>query len=479
MLSVIVPIYNEEAALPAFLAMVDAWDHPCETVFVDGGSTDGTLSLLGERTVLVGPKGRGEQCRLGIAATGGDHLLFLHVDTILDEGALAHIDQALDAGVKWGCLTIDFTSHSPEYRFGIRKSNWRARRVGIAFGDQGMFMTREALAAAGGMPDACIMEDYELSRRLRRAYGKPAVLPDRITASVRRFEAGNHTLIGFKMSGLRLLYRLGVPPERIQGLYGDVREGDGGSAGEGVATKRAGIMREAGGTRRRGHGEREDGEASEDAEARVLILFTRVPTPGKTKTRLSPALSPEDCAEAQRALLADAVQALSALDCDVTVCYAPDHEGRPDAAGLFDRFTAILGACYRHPTRRLRLARQRGGGLGERMDAAFADAFAQGAARCLLMGSDVVGVTATDLEEAFRQLDDADVVLGPAEDGGYWLVGLKRPFPELFAGKRYGGSGAYADARAACAGHGRSVAEGPRKHDVDTPEDLREAWRIA
>lgn len=224
MLSIVVPIYNEEVALPSFLHMIDSWSYPCEIVFSDGGSTDTTLSLLEGRTVVTGAKGRGPQCRLGVQSSTGEHVLFLHVDTALDDSALGHIDNELAAGTAWGCLTIDFTSHKPEYRFGIRKSNWRAKYMGIPFGDQAMFMTRNALDAVGGMPDIPIMEDYELSRRLRRAFGWPKQLPDTITASVRRFETGNRTFIGFQMAGLRLLYRLGVSPEKISTMYRDIRE---------------------------------------------------------------------------------------------------------------------------------------------------------------------------------------------------------------------------------------------------------------
>lgn len=223
MLSVIVPVYNERAALPAFLTMADAWDYPHELVFSDGGSDDGTLGLLGGRRVVRGPKGRGGQCRRGVAASRGDHLLFLHADTAVANEALAHVVAALDAGASWGCLTIDYGPDTPMYRFGVRKSNFRAGVLGTPFGDQGMFMTRAALDRVGGVPDLPLMEDYELSLRLRRAFGRPRQLPDHIHASARRFEAGNAFLVGLQMGWLRLRYRLGASPEELQRVYGDAR----------------------------------------------------------------------------------------------------------------------------------------------------------------------------------------------------------------------------------------------------------------
>lgn len=222
-LSVVVPVYNEHVALPAFLAMVDAWGYPCEVVFSDGGSDDGTLELLEGRTVVRGSKGRGGQCRRGVERSHGEHLLFLHVDTFVGASALAHAVQALDAGAAWGCMTIDYGPDTPMYRFGVRKSNFRAGVLGTPFGDQGMFMTRTALEQVGGVPDLPLMEDYELSLRLRRAFGRPRQLPDVIRASARRFEAGNAVLIGAQMGWLRLRYRLGASPEDLQRAYGDVR----------------------------------------------------------------------------------------------------------------------------------------------------------------------------------------------------------------------------------------------------------------
>ncbi|WP_165247364.1 TIGR04283 family arsenosugar biosynthesis glycosyltransferase [Adlercreutzia sp. ZJ141] len=494
MLSIVVPVYNEETALPAFLHMVDSWNYPCEIIFSDGGSTDDTMSLLEGRTVVRGAKGRGGQCRRGVEASQGEHILFLHVDTTINETALQHIQETLDSGASWGCLTVDFTSHRPEYRFGIRKSNLRARVGGIPFGDQGMFMTRAALDRVGGVPDICIMEDYELSRRLRKAFGWPRQLSDRITASVRRFEAGNHTLIGFQMAWLRFRYRRGTSPERIQQLYGDVREKAKRNAvapKETVAAaapaavvsattaqptpERAAVKRVAQLVPELSSAALEP-SALTQPESRIageaLVLFTRVPVAGKAKTRLAPTLSPEQCADVQRALIADTVSMLSQLDRDIVVCYAPDHDDQPNGEAIFATFKHSLQCCYTHPTRQLHFIEQRGRTLGARMDAAFEDAFSMGATSCLLMGSDIPNVRVAELNRAFDKLTRRDVVLAPSQDGGYWLVGLRERFPELFADKRYGTDSVFEDAKRTCAEQGRTVAFGPQKLDIDTPSEL-------
>lgn len=528
-LSIIVPVYNEEEALPAFLRMLDSWHCPREVIFSDGGSTDATLKLLRGRAVVCGPKGRGGQCQRGVAASHGSGILFLHVDTRIQETALEHIEQALARGVIWGCLTVDFSSHAPEYQFGIRKSNLRARIGGTPFGDQGMFMTRAALDQVGGVPDICIMEDYELSRRLRRAFGWPKQLPDRIVASVRRFEVGNRTLIGMQMAWLRLRYRLGTSPERIQQLYGDVREKSlvkPEEAPEHTLAER----KEAHGRIPLKQGElcshalAKPEEAPERLSGQVVILFTRVPVPGKAKTRLSPVLTPQQAADVQRALIADTVGMLSLLNRDILVCYAPDHADQSNAQELLDDFKTLLNSCWHRsdsasprmsgdafvdasvriptcgfdgtlasgsvdtlanvsasdsagtlanaPAGKLLFAPQRGASLGERMDDAFATAFSMGAHTCLLMGSDIPGVRSSELEEMFQALDGADVLLAPSDDGGYWLVGLKERFSPLFAEREFSTASVFKEAQRTCATYGRTLVTGSCKPDVDCPADL-------
>ena len=107
------------------------------------------------------------------------------------------------------------------------------------------------------------------------------------------------------------------------------------------------------------------------------------------------------------------------------------------------------------------------------MAAAMDRVLALGHSPCVLIGSDLPLLTAAHLNGAFAALEGADATLGPTPDGGYYLVGLKRPCPPLFAGKRYGSGDVYGDAVAALEAAGRSFAPAPACADVDTPEDLR------
>lgn len=206
---------------------------------------------------------------------------------------------------------------------------------------------------------------------------------------------------------------------------------------------------------------------------RAVILFTRVPLPGHTKTRLELALTPEQCASVQSALAADIVRTLAQADCDLHVFYAPDCAHLPGAGERFAEFKSLLRAAYAKAGRDLRFFPQEGPDLGARMNDAFQRAFALGARKCLLIGSDMVEFGADEIEAAFSRCVGERVVLAPSEDGGYWLVGLARPFPGLFAGKTYGAGAVFEEALRTCEQQGRPVARGPSRRDVDTLADLR------
>ena len=198
----------------------------------------------------------------------------------------------------------------------------------------------------------------------------------------------------------------------------------------------------------------------------TLILFTRVPRAGQAKTRLIPALGEHGAAEFQWRLLArllgelrhGAEQGLWRLR--VYYCGTEGLERLRSMAGEGVAFVEQVD----DPD------------LGARMRAALERELGAGAPAVGLMGSDLPEATASVVAEALGLLEDpaVDVSLCPVEDGGYWFVGLKQPFPQLFKGTTYGGASVFEDALAACAAHGRTVATGPRLHDVDTPEDL--AW---
>lgn len=217
-LSVIVPILNEEEVLPAFLESIAQWNCVDEVLFADGGSYDATLALLKGHAVVSGAHGRGAQCRLGAQQAKGDALAFVHVDSIVPPDSMQAIRDALEGSTQWGCLSLRFNGGSLGMGIGAWCSNMRVRLTGIPFGDQVMFMTRSAYESVGGMPELPLMEDYELSRRLR-ALSWPRLLPQKVFTSARRFSNDGIIRVAAQMRYLRHLYRKGVDPDELARQY--------------------------------------------------------------------------------------------------------------------------------------------------------------------------------------------------------------------------------------------------------------------
>lgn len=192
-------------------------------------------------------------------------------------------------------------------------------------------------------------------------------------------------------------------------------------------------------------------------DKRALILFTKLPLAGKVKTRLMTHLPGTECAELQWALLRDLAPSLKGED-DLFVCYTP-HRLEAER-----RLRTLLRPANFLP--------QWGSDLGKRMHRAFRQVFGQGYDSCLLLGSDIPFVGKEDIAQAWQILDTHDAVFGPSEDGGYWLVGLKKLFAPLFERRNYGHGAVLAQALAVCADHGLSAGMASAKRDLDVWEDL-------
>lgn len=219
-LSIILPTLNEAQGIAATLAPLQALRRAGHEVIVaDGDSTDGTPALaapLADR-VIAAARGRARQMNAGAAVAGGDTLLFLHADTRLPECALEHIDEAL-ADHAWGRFDVAITGRPALLVLVAALMNLRSRLTGIATGDQALFVTRAAFKAVGGFPDQPLMEDIELSKRLKRL-GLPACLRERVATSGRRWERHGVWRTILHMWRLRFDYWRGVPAQRLARRY--------------------------------------------------------------------------------------------------------------------------------------------------------------------------------------------------------------------------------------------------------------------
>jgi len=190
-----------------------------------------------------------------------------------------------------------------------------------------------------------------------------------------------------------------------------------------------------------------------------IAVFAKAPIPGAVKTRLIPALGADGAATLHRTLVERALKCAVAADIGPVELWCAPDERDPFFHACRDRFG-------------VRLACQREGDLGTRMRAAFDAMLAEGG-RALLIGSDIPAMTLAYVRGADKALaDGSEVVIGPAEDGGYVLIGLSKVVPELFEGIDWGGPGVLQATRLRIERLGWRHLELPVLWDVDRPEDL-------
>ena len=174
MISVVIPTLNEAAFLPATLQALQANAAPHEVVVVDAGSADATreIATLAGVSVLVSTHGqRASQMNLGARHSRGEVLLFLHADTRLRPDSLVAVERALTrSGVVGGAFARRFDLPSRMVRWSCALADWRGRLTGWFFGDQAIFVRREAFAALSGFREWDVFEDVDFARRLRRRW---------------------------------------------------------------------------------------------------------------------------------------------------------------------------------------------------------------------------------------------------------------------------------------------------------------------
>jgi len=194
--------------------------------------------------------------------------------------------------------------------------------------------------------------------------------------------------------------------------------------------------------------------------ARCVIVFLKVPQKSKVKTRLSKFLDPEIVVDIYKNFVADILGMLNRSPYRIIVGYYPPH-AQPEAVEW-------LGPGYT-------LMPQLGNNLGKRMANAFDKIFSKGYQRALLLGTDFPDLPESIVDEAFKSLDHNDAVIGPAVDGGYYLIGFKSDsyLPEAFDGIPWGTENVFEKTMKVFRKHGLKIHALPKWRDIDTYEDLK------
>lgn len=225
LLSIIIPVFNEAHSIRTTLDAVKKIRGDVELIVVDGGSHDGTIEILNEcgANVIEGERGRGVQMHAGASKARGDVLWFLHADTIPPIDAAEKITEALkDKETVGGNFHIRFDGDTRPARF----LTWlypKLRKIGLLYGDSGIFVRRDVYKQIGGFKPFPIFEDLDLVRKVKRT-GRMIYLSSAVTTSSRRFEGRSFTLVFARWALLQLLYWLGANPYRLGKSYAPIRE---------------------------------------------------------------------------------------------------------------------------------------------------------------------------------------------------------------------------------------------------------------
>ncbi len=224
-LSIIIPTLNEAQSISATLDALRRVHGNIEIIIVDGGSDDRTVEIARQNgtQVIMSERGRGLQMNSGACIARGAALLFLHADTIAPPNAAELIAEALarDAGIAGGNFGIRFDGNRRAARF----LTWlypKLEKLGLCYGDSGIFVRASAYRQIGGFKSFPIFEDLDFVRRLGRC-GSMVHLPVAVVTSSRRFESRSFAFTFARWSILQGLYWVGISPRVLNQLYAPVR----------------------------------------------------------------------------------------------------------------------------------------------------------------------------------------------------------------------------------------------------------------
>ncbi len=220
-LSIIIPVLNEAANIVATLSSLQPMRaRGVEVIVVDGGSNDDTRALAAPQSdaVIAGDLGRATQMNTGATVASHNTLLFLHGDSLLPADADRLIDAALAGNVGWGYFTVGISGTHVMLPVIAWFMNHRSRLSGVATGDQGIFVTRELFTQIGGFPAQPLMEDVEITSRLRKIV-PPVQIGAAIITSGRRWEKYGVWRTILTMWRIRLAYFFGTPPAQLHRQY--------------------------------------------------------------------------------------------------------------------------------------------------------------------------------------------------------------------------------------------------------------------
>lgn len=395
-LSLVIPVIDEATNLQALLLSLQALRQKGhEIIVVDGGSRDNSVSIAKELADSCIPSisGRARQMNVGASQAKGDVLLFIHADSRLPVTVDSDTRACIEQGAAWGRFDISINSPSAMLKLVSFMMNIRSAFTGIVTGDQCLFVKRDLFDSLGGYADIPLMEDIELSSRLKKI-SPPACISNRVCTSARRWKKNGILRTILSMWRNRLRYWAGVSAEILADEYYPDRDATGRNA---------------------------------------ILVFAKAPLNEQVKTRLAPVLSASQRTELHKSLVCQTLELARSTGLTVEL-FTTETE---------NNFIKAVAKQYS-----VSLHEQQGDNLGQRMQNALADALSR-YSNVMLLGTDCPVISEDYIASAFSALSkhNIDVVFGPAEDGGYVLLATRRYIKPLFENISWGGSDVYSQSR--------------------------------
>ena len=419
--TVIIPTLNEEKYIVSCIKNIKSCLLKVEIIVSDGGSTDKTIEIAEDNgaKILFTNNGRGAQLNLGVKSASGDILIFLHADTLLPNNTNVLIDNIFaDDNVKVATFKMKFDIDNWILNF----YSWFTRFDSIftRFGDCGIVVRKNYFIDGNHFPNWKLFEDVHFLRQARKTIGVNT-LPGFVTTSTRRFLQNGFIKTQIRNSIYIMQYLINKKPDELYSKYNKMK----------------------------------------DFNKNAIIVFARFPTKGKVKTRLAKTLGGKFAKDFYKICAEHTFNEILKIHKNDTrkfIFYSDEKDREKIKKWTHSKFL---------------LSPQKGKDLGEKMQNAFQTVFNNGVSKTLIIGTDLPEISSEIINRSFELLNNNDIVIGPATDGGYYLLGMKNVYKELFTNLPWSTDKLFENTIDIINKLNLSISYLPRLSDIDTEEDLK------
>lgn len=420
--SVIIPTFNEECCIGKCLESIQQTLPGAEVIVSDGFSTDKTVEIALRYNIIVlqESKYRGAQLNSGAKKATGEVLIFLHADTKLPENAYDLIEEYFDHPLTTiATFSLSFDVDFPYLKFYSKFSKYDS--MFTKFGDTCIVVTRRFFDNIGPFPNWPIFDDVHFLRKAREITNIHT-FPAPVITSARRFLRNGLVRTQLRNFSYLMLYMLGFSPWYLYKRYNKMKH----------------------------------------YNDRAVIVFSKYPVEGKVKTRIAKTMGNNFAVKFYKVCAEHTfrqVKKVSGKDIRSYLFYTEEAEKEKIKTWTKHKFLTLL---------------QTGNDLGDKMSNAFQNVFEHGANRVLIIGTDLPDISAEIIKSAFEDLEVFDTVIGPSSDDGYYLLGMKKFYPEVFKDIKWSTSEVFEKTLKLITDLDIAVKILPELSDIDTEEDLKE-----